>query len=62
MHWSEEHQAYLDFGLHTNNVRLQRPRPKGPGERPEKVRVVDGEPRKQYVNQFGYISEEESSH
>ena len=60
MHWSEEHNAYLDFGLHTEGVRLQRP-PPPPRDQPnqqnrEKIRVVTIEPRLQHVNQVGYIS------
>ena len=59
MHWSQEHNAYLDYGLHTEGVRLQRPPP--PKGQPmqhnqDKIRVVTTEPKLQYVNQFGYIS------
>ena len=28
-HWSEEHGAYLDYGLHTERVILERPREVG---------------------------------
>ena len=61
-HWSEQHKAYLDFGLHTEDVRLQTPSPPPGGYRPgtpkpDKVRVALSEPRLQYVNQVGYISE-----
>ena len=60
-HWSEHHKAYLDFGLHTEAVKLQTPSlPPGgikPGmPKPEKVRVALKEPKLQYVNQVGYIS------
>jgi mannosyl-oligosaccharide glucosidase len=59
MHWSQEHNAYLDYGLHTEGVRLQRPPP--PKGQPmqhnqDKIRVVTIEPKLQYVNQLGYIS------
>lgn len=56
-HWSQEHKAYLDFGLHTEGVVLQRPRPP-PGQKAQlqKERVVTKEPRLQFVNQFGYVS------
>ena len=59
-HWSSEHGAYLDYGLHTEFVKLERPKrdprshPSAP--MPEKVRVVQKEPILQFVNQFGYIS------
>ena len=60
MHWSEEHGAYLDYGLHTDAVILQKP-PFNPDIPPEqrsneKVRKVLREPTLQYVNQVGYIS------
>ena len=62
MHWSEEHNAYLDYGLHTEGVRLQRP-PPPPRDQPhsntqnrDKIRVVTVEPKLQYVNQLGYVS------
>ena len=58
-HWSEEHKAYLDFGLHTEGVRLRRPpvpNPRPGMPQPDKVREVYKEPQLQYVNQFGYIS------
>ena len=28
-HWSSEHGAYLDYGLHTERVILERPREEG---------------------------------
>ena len=59
MHWSEEHKAYLDFGLHTEDVKLVRPK-RRPGQQaqPEMVRAVTGaQPKLQYVPQLGYISE-----
>lgn len=60
MHWSKEHNAYLDYGLHSEGVRLQRP-PPSPRDQPnqqnkEKIRVVTIEPKLQHVNQVGYIS------
>ena len=59
-HWSEEHQSYLDFGLHTDSVILAKP-PFNPDnhnqQQKEKVRKVLSDPKMQYVNQIGYISE-----
>lgn len=62
MHWSEHHQAYLDFGFHTEDIRLERPpinskthRPGMP--KPEKIRVTKTSPKLQYVPQLGYNSE-----
>jgi Glycosyl hydrolase family 63 C-terminal domain len=59
VHWSEEHGAYLDYGLHTEDVALERPRPQPhhqPGQRPDKQRVVRTEPHLQFVNEEGYVS------
>ena len=58
MHWSTEHNAYLDYGLHTEGVRLQRPPPSKDHHRQsnDKIRVVTRDPKLQYVNQVGYIS------
>ncbi len=60
LHWSEKGQMYADYGLHTDHVRLERPKPKNvqPGQRPpqlEKVRVTKSEPTEQFVHTFGYI-------
>merc|ERR1719342_2034341 len=57
-HWSEEHHSYLDYGLHTDSVVLAKPQfdPNNPHQSREKVRKVLKEPRKQFVNQVGYIS------
>ena len=56
-HWSEEHNSYLDYGLHTDSVVLAKPQfdPNNPHQSREKVRKVLMEPRKQFVNQVGYI-------
>ncbi|XP_041370313.1 mannosyl-oligosaccharide glucosidase-like isoform X2 [Gigantopelta aegis] len=62
LHWSEKGQQYSDFGLHTERVRLERPkRPENlqPGQRPppqDKVRTVQEEPHLQFVNSLGYVS------
>ncbi|KAG1664563.1 Mannosyl-oligosaccharide glucosidase [Nymphon striatum] len=60
VHWSEEHQRYLDFGLHTEDVKLYRPQnPPKPGQRPQKlpkIRQVGQKPKLQFVNSFGYVS------
>jgi len=59
-HWSQHHQAFLDWGLHTDEVSLQRPKPP-PHAHPhqvsqEKVRVALSDPQLSYVNAYGYIS------
>ncbi len=62
LHWSDKGQMYADYGLHTNHLKLERPRPKNiqPGQRPPppkgKERVVKQPPRYQYVDSFGYVS------
>ena len=57
LHWSEQHGAYLDYGLHSDDVTLQRPRPaKGLPGQLQKQRVVLEEPKYQFVNQVGYVS------
>ena len=64
LHWSQKGQMYADFGLHTNNVRLDRPQPPKnlrPGERPppmsqEKIRITRRQPTERYVDSFGYVS------
>ena len=62
LHWSEKGQQYSDYGLHTNNVKLQRPKPKDvkPGQRPpplaEKERVTLSPPEERFLDSFGYVS------
>lgn len=53
-HWSESHGAYLDYGLHTEGVSLERPRVQ-PGQNSDKQRAVKLDPKLQFVNQFGYV-------
>lgn len=60
MHWSVSHQAYMDWGLHTDDVTLARPKV-SPHTHPsqistEKVRQVHSDPQLGFVNAFGYIS------
>jgi len=60
MHWSVSHQAYMDWGLHTDDVTLARPKAP-PHAHPshistEKVRQVHSDPQLGFVNAFGYIS------
>ncbi len=55
-HWSDDHGAYLDYGLHSEDVVLQRPRPPPGQKQMDKQRVVHEDPREQYVNQVGYVS------
>jgi len=60
MHWSVSHQAYMDWGLHTDDVTLARPKPP-PHAHPshvttEKVRQVHSDPQLGFVNALGYIS------
>ncbi|KAL3863051.1 hypothetical protein ACJMK2_004833 [Sinanodonta woodiana] len=64
LHWSEKKQQYSDFGLHTDKVRLERPKPPPnlqPGQRPpqtdpEQVRITLSEPEYRFVDSFGYVS------
>ena len=59
-HWSDTHGAYLDYGFHSEDVVLQRPRSQnnhGQNQMSQqKQRVVHEEPKYQFVNQVGYIS------
>ena len=59
-HWSDTHGAYLDYGFHSEDVVLQRPRSQNNhGQNQisrQKQRVVHEEPKYQFVNQVGYIS------
>ena len=62
-HWSSEKQRYSDYGLHTDHIKLERPKPKqtAAGQRPppppKKIRVVKREPAYRYVDsQFGYVN------
>lgn len=64
LHWSDKKQQYSDYGLHTDKVRLERPKPPSnlePGQRPpqmnmDKIRMVLAEPKLGFVNAFGYVS------
>ncbi len=62
LHWSHKGQMYADWGLHSDHVTLERPRPKNlqPGQRPpppqDKERVVKQPAKYQYVDSFGYVS------
>lgn len=61
LHWSSSLKAYADYGLHTDKVRLQKPksRPPQPGMPPpdtKPIRVYGEEPRHQFVDAFGYVS------
>ncbi|XP_066581367.1 uncharacterized protein GCS1 isoform X2 [Prorops nasuta] len=60
LHWSPSTQAYADYGLHTNKVKLERPSIPShtpPQVQPEKVRVVLEDPILKYVDtSFGYVS------
>lgn len=62
LHWSEKGQQYSDYGLHSDKVKLEKPPPPPnlqPGQHPpemDKVRVMLTEPRKQFVEAFGYVS------
>lgn len=62
-HWSNSAQRYSDYGLHTDHVKLTRPKPPPPqpGQRPpppaEKERVTLKEPAYGFVDShFGYVS------
>ena len=63
LHWSESAQRYSDYGLHTDDVKLERPKPPPvkPGQRmpppAEKERVTKREPTNRHVDStFGYVS------
>lgn len=60
MHWSVSHQAYMDWGFHTDDVTLARHKPP-PHVHPsqvsaEKTRQVNSDPQLGFVNAHGYIS------
>jgi len=60
MHWSVSHQAYMDWGFHTDDVTLTRHKPP-PHVHPsqvssEKTRQVNSDPQLGFVNAHGYIS------
>ncbi|EFX84976.1 hypothetical protein DAPPUDRAFT_314562 [Daphnia pulex] len=56
-HWSPTAKRYADFGLHSSNVTLRRPK-SNPGQpKPDKIRVVLEEPTLRYVDDtFGYVN------
>jgi mannosyl-oligosaccharide glucosidase len=65
LHWSEKTKRYCDYGLHTRNVKLERPRVGGDPNRappqyqppPEMVRIVRSTPQHRLVSDtFGYVS------
>ncbi|GAB6025474.1 hypothetical protein CHUAL_011214 [Chamberlinius hualienensis] len=59
LHWSPDLQAYTDYGLHSNNVKLRKQKPPSPGAPqpvPNPIRVYIEEPKLQHVNNFGYVS------
>lgn len=62
LHWSQAKQQYSDYGLHTDKIHLQRPKPPAklqPGQpqpQMDKIRVVSKEPEYRLVDTFGYVS------
>ena len=63
LHWSEKTGRYCDYGLHTDAVKLERPKakPVAPGQRPpppqDKERVVKKDPEYGFVDTtFGYVN------
>ena len=56
-HWSPTAKRYADFGLHSSNVTLRRPK-SNPGQpKPDKIRVVLEEPTFRFVDDtFGYVN------
>jgi mannosyl-oligosaccharide glucosidase len=56
-HWSPTAKRYADFGLHSSNVTLRRPK-SNPGQpKPDKIRVVLEEPTYPFVDDtFGYVN------
>lgn len=59
LHWSEFSQSYADYGLHTDNVRLERPKPlpRQQNQNMEMQRVVLKKPEYRFVDStFGYVN------
>ena len=63
LHWSDAKQRYSDYGLNSDQVKLERPKPKpqAAGQRPppppDKVRVTKKDPVYGFVDStFGYVS------
>ena len=65
LHWSPQGQQYSDYGLHSDRVKLVRPKPPRnlqPGQRPppdikmEMERVTKNAPELRFVDSYGYIS------
>ncbi|XP_013774541.1 mannosyl-oligosaccharide glucosidase-like [Limulus polyphemus] len=61
LHWSPLSQTYSDFGLHTDKVKLVKPKipPPAPGQstpKVDKVRAVLEEPTLRFIDHFGYVS------
>lgn len=63
LHWSEKKNRYSDYGLHTDQVKLERTKVKPtPGKPPQhqpqkKVRTVQKNPEYRFVDShFGYVS------
>nr|SVE77464.1 EOG090X024P [Daphnia lumholtzi]SVE78094.1 EOG090X024P [Daphnia lumholtzi] len=56
-HWSEKAKRYADYGLHTSNVTLRRPKSVAGQPKPDKIRWVSEEPTPRFVDDtFGYVS------
>lgn len=56
-HWSPTSKRYADFGYHSTNVTLRRPKANPGQPRPDKIRVVIEEPSLRFVDDtFGYVS------
>lgn len=59
LHWSEFSESYADYGLHTDDVRLERPKPlpRQHNQNMEMQRVVLKKPEYRLVDStFGYVS------
>ncbi|KAL7305295.1 hypothetical protein TKK_0002428 [Trichogramma kaykai] len=59
LHWSPTMSVYADYGLHTDKVRLERPKHASRQVQvsQDKVRVVLAEPEEKFVDtSFGYVS------
>ncbi|KAK4002984.1 hypothetical protein OUZ56_004773 [Daphnia magna] len=56
-HWSEKAKRYADYGLHSSNVTLRRPKSIAGQPKPDKIRWVSEEPTPRFVDDtFGYVS------
>ncbi|KAK0041346.1 mannosyl-oligosaccharide glucosidase [Biomphalaria pfeifferi] len=62
LHWSEKGKQYSDYGLHTEKIKLEKPKPPANIKNSQrqfdqdKIRVVLSPPSYQFVDAYGYVS------